>query len=559
MGMSAYEVLETLFECEALRVSCGQSLQGLPAPGEGLSVERLLDLAVGLTQASTGRHPQRIVPKKINPAHMVVNMASGQFRPTGFGVADAPPQRPLALQQPAANPTVPLPHRHETAGQTGRKPLQKKESSMKTTRLFLTLLILATAALMVSGQPADAAATKRIFTVWFNAGLGNALKAMELNIEDFHKAQDTYAIEMTLVPEGAYTDRILAAGKTGDLPDLLFFDGPTAAYLAWLGYLQPIDRFVSEALKADLLPSIIAQGTYNDRLYALGIYDSGLAIYANRTYLAKAGVRIPTVAQPWDLTEFEAALGKLTALDAVDYALDMKINYGRGEWFTYGFSPILQSFGGDLIDRKTHRSAKGVLDGPQSVAALERFQSWFQKGWSNPKPAGDDDFYGKRKAALSWVGHWMYSKHTEALGDDLVMIPMPDFGHGPKTGMGSWTWGISSSCRHPEDAWTFLEFILGPDKILRWTTLHPGVPARKSALAQSALYKPHGPLHLYVQQIEAGWAVPRPATPAYAAITGAFAEAIEQIVRGADVQTTLNQAAKAIDQDIEGHQGYPPR
>lgn len=420
--------------------------------------------------------------------------------------------------------------------------------------IFVPTLIALT--LMVYGQLPDAAVQKQVITVWFNAGLGNALKAMELNIEDFHKAQESYVIEMTLVPEGAYTDRILAAGQTGDLPDLLFFDGPMVSYLAWLGYLQPIDRFVSEEMKSDFLPSIIAQGTYNGQLYTLGIYDSGLAMYGNRRYLEKAGVRIPTVEQPWNLAEFETALEKLTALPEVDYALDLKINYGRGEFYTFGFSPIVQSFGGDLIDRKTYQSAKGVLDGPESVAALQRFQSWFQKGWANPRPSGDDDFYGSRKAALSWVGHWIYSKHIEALGEDLVLIPMPDFGQGPKTGMGTWNWGISSTCRNPEGAWIFLEYMLQPDKVLRWTNLHPGVPARKSALAQSVLYKSGGPLQVYVQQIEAGWAVPRPATPAYAAITKAFAEAVEQIIQGADVQAELTKAAEKIDQDIQAHQGY---
>ncbi len=407
--------------------------------------------------------------------------------------------------------------------------------------------------------PPPVTAEKQNITVWFNAGVSNALTAMELDIEDFHQAQDVYQVEMTLVPEGVYNDRILAAGQTGDLPCLLFFDGPMVSYLAWLGYLQPIDRFVSAEMKADFLPSIIAQGTYNRQLYTLGIFDSGLAIYGNRKYLEQAGVRIPTVERPWDLVEFEAALEKLTALDEVDYALDMKINYGRGEWFSYGFSPILQSFGGDLIDRETYRSATNVLDGPQSVAAMKQFQSWFQKGWANPNPAGDDDFYGSKKAALSWVGHWAYSQYAEALGDDLVLIPMPDFGHGPKTGMGTWNWGISNTCQNPEAAWVFLEYLLRPEGILRWTTIQSGVPARKSALAQSELYQPGAPLNVYVQQIEAGWAVPRPNTPAYAAITQAFAGAVEQIVQGGDVQQELTKAAEKIDQDIQAHQGYLPQ
>ncbi len=406
--------------------------------------------------------------------------------------------------------------------------------------------------------PSAAVNGKQIVTVWFNAGTGNALKAMELNLKDFNKEQDRYSVEMTLVPEGIYTDRILAAGRTGDLPCLLFFDGPMVSYLAWLGYLQPIDRFVSTQMKADFLPSIIAQGTYNNNLYTLGIVDSGLAMYGNRQYLKAAGVRIPTIQQPWDLAEFEAALEKLAAVPDVEYPLDMKINYGRGEFFTYGFSPILQSFGGDLIDRNNYQTAKGVLDGPQSVKAMQHFQSWFQKGWANPSPQGDTAF-ASGKAALSWVGHWTYSNYADALGEDLVVIPMPDFGNGPKTGLGAWNFGITSSCQNPEGSWAILDYILQPDKIVRWTDIHPGVPARKLALARSELYQPGGPLNMYVQQIEAGWAVPRPLTPAYATITKVFAEAVDNIIKGADVQTELSKAAEKIDRDIQDHNGYAHR
>lgn len=91
--------------------------------------------------------------------------------------------------------------------------------------------------------------------------------------------------------------------------------------------------------------------------------------------------------------------------------------------------------------------------------------------------------------------------------------------------------------------------------MLRWTAIHPGMPARRSALAESTLYKPGGRLHLYVEQAERGWSVPRPITPAYPAITVAFAEAVDQIVKGADVHTALTKAAEQIDEDIAAH-GY---
>jgi multiple sugar transport system substrate-binding protein len=235
----------------------------------------------------------------------------------------------------------------------------------------------------------------------------------------------------------------------------------------------------------------------------------------------------------------------------------MKINYGRGEFFTYGFAPILQSFGGDLIDRSNYQKASGVLDGPQAVEAMQRFQSWFDKGWVDKSADTDDDFYGTKKAALAWVGHWMYRPHADGLGEDLLVLPMPDFGRGPKTGMGSWSWGITSNCHDPIGAWTFIEHLVSPQEIIRMTDRNGAVPARQSALEQSSLYSETGPLRLLAQQLQSDRAIPSPNTPAYTVISKAFAEAVDNIINGADVKSELARAAETIDQNISAHNGYP--
>jgi multiple sugar transport system substrate-binding protein len=422
--------------------------------------------------------------------------------------------------------------------------------------LLLTVLI---ALLPPGASPSSLAQTPRDpakhITVWFHAGLGQALDAMRLTFRDFEADQDQYTVDLSLVPEGGYVDAVRLAGRTGDLPCLLALDAPTVPHFAWLGYLQPIDKFVTRALRDDLLPSILEQGTYQNRLYALGVYNSGLAIFGNRRHLRAAGVRLATVDQPWTIAEFETALEKLTAVPGVEHPLDLKINYGRGEFFTYAFSPILQSAGGDLIERRSYQSARDVLDSPASVAAMTRFQRWFRKGWANPHPANDDDFVSG-KASLSWAGHWTYRRYEQALGDDLVLLPMPDFGRGPKTAIGTWAFTIAQSCQDPEGAWALLRYSLRREKMLRWTDMHPGIPGRKSVLAESRLYKPGGRLHLYLEQLQRGWPVPRPRTPAYPAISVAFARAVDEIVQGADVHATLSRAADQIDRDIAAHKGY---
>jgi multiple sugar transport system substrate-binding protein len=376
-------------------------------------------------------------------------------------------------------------------------------------------------------------------------------------VRAFEQSQDKYTVEVVPIAPETYADRIMGSAQSGSLPCALEFDGPYLYNFVWSGYLQPIDRFISAQLKADLLPSVIAQATYNGQLYCVGQFDSGMMIYGNRQYLKAAGIRIATFEKPWSLIEFEEALEKLTALPEVEHAIDMKVNYGRSEFYTYGFSPILQSFGGDLIDRSTYQQASGVLDGPQSVKAMQRFQSWFEKGWAGKSTTTDDDFYGTKKAALAWVGTWMYKPHAEGLGEDLIVMPLPDFGAGPKATMGNWAWSITSNCQDPAGAWTFIEFLLSPIEMLRMTNESGGAPSRRSVLAQSKLYSESGPLHLIWQQLDSERIIPRPITPAYATISKAFAEATGNIINGADVKAELGRAARLIDEDIKAHKGYP--
>ncbi len=394
--------------------------------------------------------------------------------------------------------------------------------------------------------------------IWFHSGKGEERDALEATIDEFNSTHTDVQVEAVQLPEGSYNDQVNAAALAGDLPCALDFDGPNLYNYAWSEYLIPIDEYVSEEMKNDFLPTIIDQGTYAGNLYSLGQFDSGLAIWANKAYLEEAGVRIPEgIDDAWDKEEFLSALESLQALDQVEYAIDFKMNYGQGEWYTYGFAPILWSHGGGLIDRSNYDQATGVMNSPESVEAMEFFQMLFEEGYTTAEPAGDDDFYINNVAALSWVGHWMWGPHSENMGDNVILIPMPDLGEGPKTGMGSWNWGITSNCENPDAAWTFIDFIVSKDEILRMTNANGAVPARQSAIEESELYGPDGPLNLFVEQLQSDVAVPRPKFAGYPVLTNAFAAAVQNIVTGADVQEQLDQAAQQIDQDIEDNQGYP--
>jgi multiple sugar transport system substrate-binding protein len=389
--------------------------------------------------------------------------------------------------------------------------------------------------------------------VWFHTGQPGEQRTIEEQVARFNASQSEVAVHLTLLPEGGYNAQVQAAAAADELPDLLEVDGPFLYRYVWQGAVRPLDGLLPAAAIAELLPSIRAQGTYQGRLYGVGTFDSGLGLWGDRRLLAAAGARIPQGAgEAWTIDEFDETLERLAAGDADGAVLDLKLNY-TGEWFTYAFSPILQSAGADLVDRASGQ-AGGVLDSAPAVATLSRVQGWIRRGRVDPNL--DDAAFTGGRVALSWVGHWEYPRYHAALGDHLVLLPLPDFGGGSRTGQGSWQWAITAASGHVEGAARFLAFLLRPEEVAAMAAANGAVPATRAAVTASPLYRAGGPLRLFVEQLTGGVSVLRPRTPAYPVITAAFQRAFDDLRNGGDVRDALARTAAAIDRDRADNRGY---
>ncbi|MDR1612124.1 MAG: sugar ABC transporter substrate-binding protein [Planctomycetota bacterium] len=405
-----------------------------------------------------------------------------------------------------------------------------------------------------------AASAGEALKVWHHGGRVQAEReTIEGILREWSRLNPDYPAEYVLLPEGAYNEQVQAAALANRLPDLLDFDASNYANYAWAGYLEPLNRYYPPEFFERFLPSILEQGLYapDGQYYSLGWFDSGTGMWINRPALEKAGIRIPKgVDDPWSREEFEDALARLKAA-GFDYPLDLKLNYGKGESFCYGFGPIIQSFGADIIDRETWIAA-GTLDSDAAVEAMTMVQNWVRNGYVVPASLGDDAFYGSRKAAICYTGMWMWTPHRENLGDALGLVTMPNFKERQVSATGSWCWGVTTASRHKEKVAELLAFMMRDEYVLLTANVSGAIPSTMAAAAQSELYKKDGPMHVLIKQLEDGLGVPRPNHPGYPAITAAVAQAVADIVDGRDVREALSEAAAAIDMDIEDNQGYPP-
>ncbi len=388
-------------------------------------------------------------------------------------------------------------------------------------------------------------------TVWTHAGgAPKEIALLKTVIKDYNASQNKYTVDLKSFPQEAYNGAVTAAATSKTLPCIFDVDAPNVSSWAQSGFLQPLD------LPKDLVEKNLdtTKGIYKDKLYSIGYFEAALAIFAHKDALTKAGVRIPTVEKPWTAEEFNSALEKLKSTGDFKYPFDLGTGDSGTEWWTYGYSPFLQSFGGDLIDRDGFKTAEGVLNGD----AAKKWAAWFrglvEKGYV-PAKSSVDAFadFSNGKTAMVWTGIWNSTGLDKV--KDGVPLPPPDFGNGPKIGGGSWQWGVSATCKQADAAMDYLAFSLNPKYLSKIAGDSGNVPATEEAAEMTPGWQKGGAKRFFLDE-SAAFAELRPATPGYPYLTSTFAKAAQDIINGGDADKILDKAVADIDADLKSNDYY---
>ncbi|HRD95215.1 MAG TPA: extracellular solute-binding protein [Rubrivivax sp.] len=389
-----------------------------------------------------------------------------------------------------------------------------------------------------------------VVTLWRHETGDSEMTASADAVVRFNQKQSRYRIVTETLPQGSYQQAVVAAAMTRKLPCVLDLDQPAVANFAWAGHIQPLEGALRPAGVDALIPG--ARSHYKGRLYAVAQFDVTLALFARRSVLARHGVRVATLAQPYTAAEFRDILRGLKRAGH-RYPLDLNGQWG-GEWVSYAFSPWLQSAGADLIDRHSFARVDGVLNSDTALKVLDYYQSLFTERLASRKPVDDQSFPSGR-SVFHYTGSWSAPDYQKKFGADLVAMPPPDFGQGPKVGSGSWQWAISSSCPHPDGARLFIEHLLATDEIAGFSEATGMIPTSAAAAEATTGYRP-GATNRDFFEFARALAVPRPATPGYPMISSSFERALKDVREGGDAAEALDRAVEAIQQDLKRNRNY---
>ena len=119
------------------------------------------------------------------------------------------------------------------------------------------------------------------------------------------------------------------------------------------------------------------------------------------------------------------------------------------------------------------------------------------------------------KTAILYNGSWGAADGRKKFGDDIVFLPPPDFGTGPKIGGASWQWGMSTNCGdNTAGAMEYMKFASTDKYVAMFATSAVAIPSTDAAAATVEGYEPGGENDIF-RQLSKKFAVVRPVTPVY--------------------------------------------
>lgn len=381
-------------------------------------------------------------------------------------------------------------------------------------------------------------------------------EAYRESVERFNEHFDgIYFADVEFIPRndsgGGYSDKINASVMSGDLPDVITVDGPNVAAYAANNIIQPLSELTEEE-RSCYLDSILDQGTYNDKLYALGAMESSVGLYYNKAILREAGIEVPQPGDPWTWTEFSEILEKLKPIMAEKngYALDM--TFPVGEASIYYFAPFIWSNGGDLVS-KDGLTVDGVFNSQENTDTMEYFRSFVDNGYMSQAPI--EKLFESGRAAFKFDGAWEVNTIYQSYPDiELGVAPyvVSDSWDGERyTPTGSWAYAATSKAKNLDAATELVKWMSGTDSGVLLFENTKSMPSTYAAYEKITLFEEDENYKALYEQLR-DFGHPRPKTPVYPQVSTSFQQTLESVgLSGKDAQEELDKSVERINAKLE--------
>ena len=371
-------------------------------------------------------------------------------------------------------------------------------------------------------------------------------------IAAFEESHPGITVEYAQVPFDQYASTLQQRlSAKDDTIDVFAVDQPNLAQMAAQGFLEDLSALKDDAKDATSEAQYNIN-IYDDKMYALSIWNSTQMMFYNKDLLAAAGIEAPS-ADPAERWTWEQTVDAARA--AQEAGAESGLLLEQVEAY-YQLQPLIESAGGG-----SGISGPEMLDLDVTDDGWEKALSWYAESFeSGLSPRGVGGFqtsavFTDQKVAFFVGGPWDVGGFAANATFDWGIAPHPYFEGGAEvTPTGSWSWGINTASKNKTAAQEFLEFAaLDPTGSLATTAATTIIPANSEAAAEylptlEGLAGDHGVGvgDLISFEID-NTAVARPVSVGYVQFESLINKAFADIRNGADAAERLEQAQTQIE------------
>lgn len=384
-------------------------------------------------------------------------------------------------------------------------------------------------------------------------GTPSEVEIMQALVERFEREHPN--IRIVRVHASDYEAKLKTMFAAGTPPDVFYQGYENLPEMAGMNLLKDLTPFIEREKTAgkgawldDFYPILVdafrfdGERTGKGPLYGLPKDFTTSLMYVNVDLFKEAGLEVPYDGWTWD--EYERDMKKITALSHTG---------GRG--VIYGgvlntwpavLRNILWCYGGDFFG-DNFRDVR--LDDPGSIAALEmirrtRFVDHSVFNATGLSKDGGQEFYTGSVGCIGPQGRWMTPRYRSIAEFKWDVVPLP---HEARKASMIFTvaWSMSTSTRHPKEAFELMKFLCGPEGQIMSAKLGLAIPSLQSIARSPAFLDPkQEPKHtpIFLKEIAHAELAQNPRTRGFdELLTREVAESIQFN------RATPMQAAKAIE------------
>lgn len=379
-------------------------------------------------------------------------------------------------------------------------------------------------------------------------------------IAAFEAENPCITIEVAEVPFGQLADKISVLAASGNPPDILVYDGPNTQSYAAAGILAPLDDYLPDALRKEILPASLIEHTWQGKLYSPGIQQTTLALFYNADMLKAAGIPTPPVAlkDAWTWSQAMDAFKRCqqgSGDDVTVWGLGPS-RLGTGQpGFVYRDLPFLRTFGDPNAPKDSSlyrtfwsispdgKTAQGWLNTPEAIEGATLFKDMFSGAKITPKTGIPNAFQDQKACFTIDTSYFIASLREGNLAFAWGVTPLP-YARTPIVHTGSVTLGVTAKSQHKDAAARFVVQVASAGIALPFAKERQILPVLQSLYPQMPELGQY-PLAVFAEELRE-WGQPRPPSPKFAQYDKIVSDALRDIAYGADPKTRLDAAVRAL-------------